>query len=88
MTRFLTSSKESNEGSNFEMEIEEITNCPDSPTPSVISHTSSSSAFFDSTSMSEKTTQPLINTCLSNIKMYEGNKTFYYLYLKKLASIF
>lgn len=87
MTRFLTSSKESNKElhTDFEMEMEEITytnKYPDSPTHSVISNTSSSSAFFGSTSIiSEnsvcKTTQPLINTCLSNIKMYEDNKAFF-----------
>lgn len=94
-TRFLTLSKESNEELHIdvEMEMEETiyTNkCLSSPTHSVISNASSSSAFFDNTSIiSEnsvsKTIQPLINTYLSNIKMYEGNKTFF-LYLKKFAA--
>lgn len=89
MTRFLTASKE-RESPNIgnqelhidvDVEMEEDTiytnKCLNSPTLSVISNPSSSSAFFDNTSiisenLTSKKTQSLINTCLSNIKMYEG----------------
>lgn len=87
MTRFLTASKErgspniGDQELSIDVKMEEDTiytnKCLNSPTLSVISNPSSSSAFFDNTSiisenLTSKTTQPLINTCLSNIKMYEG----------------
>lgn len=76
---------------DVDLEVEETisTNkCLSSPAHSVISNASNSTAFFDDMSIIFensicKTIQPLINTYMSNIEMYEGNKNFF-LYLKNL----
>jgi len=76
---------------DVDLEVEETisTNkCLSSSAHSVISNASNSTAFFDDISIIFensicKTIQLIINTYMSNIEMYEGNKNFF-LCLKNL----